>query len=119
MNDNLGAMSVVLCDAGTASEQARPTGSLSLAFLYQFRLLKNCHVLAMGVSFQGHNHCSGDRGTAPKFCVIIVAATQRKVAGSTWLLCACPGALNCWHGGGKKCKSHSGCGLEKRPPWPR
>ena len=45
----------------------------------------------MGVSFQGRNHCSGDCGTAPKSDVIVVAAPQRKVAGTTWLLCACAG----------------------------
>jgi len=46
----------------------------------------------MGVSFRGRNHCSVDRGTAPKSDVIIVAAPQRKVAGTTWLLCASPGS---------------------------
>jgi len=45
----------------------------------------------MGVSFQDRNHCSGDRGTAPKSDIIMVAAPQRKVAGTTWLLCASPG----------------------------
>jgi len=37
-------------------------------------------MLAMGVSFQDRNHCSGDRGTAPKSNVIMVAAPQSKVA---------------------------------------
>ncbi len=86
----------------------------------------------MGVSFRGRNHCSGDRGTAvrqahgpeqsrrtPKSDVIMLAAPQRKVAGTTWSLCASPGNPDCWHGGGKRLRSHSGCGLEKRPPWPR
>jgi len=45
----------------------------------------------MGVSFQDRNHCSGDRGTAPKSDIIMVAAPQRKVAGTTWLFCASPG----------------------------
>jgi len=48
--------------------------------------------LAMGVSFQGRNHCSGDGGTAPKSNVIMVAAPQGKVAGTTKLLCASPGS---------------------------
>jgi len=47
----------------------------------------------MRVSFQGRSHCYGDRGTAPKSDHIMVAAPQRKVVGTTWLLCACPGAL--------------------------
>ncbi len=59
----------------------------------------------MGVSFQGCNHCSGNRGTAvrqahgpqqsrrtPKSDLIMVAAPQRKVAGTTWPLCASPGS---------------------------
>jgi len=48
----------------------------------------------MGVSFQGRNHSSGDRGTAPKSDIITVAAPQRKVAGTTWLLCARPPRLS-------------------------
>jgi len=46
----------------------------------------------MGVSFQDCNHCFGDRGTAPKSDIITVAAPQRKVAGTTWLLSASPGS---------------------------
>jgi len=46
----------------------------------------------MGVSFRGRNHCSGDCGTEPTSNIIMVAAPQRKVAGTTWLLCASPGS---------------------------
>ncbi len=49
-------------------------------------------IRAMGVSFQGGNHCSGDRGTAPKSNIIMVAAPQRKVAGTSGLLCASIGS---------------------------
>jgi len=36
----------------------------------------------MGVSFEARNHCFGDRGTAPKSDIIMVAAPQSKVAGT-------------------------------------
>ena len=49
--------------------------------------------MAMGVSLQTLDHFSGSGGTAPKFCIIMVAAPE-DVSFECILLCACLGVLH-------------------------
>jgi hypothetical protein len=74
----------------------------------------------MGVSFQADNHLPGGCGTAPKCNIVMVAAPQRKVASMMDPPpVPFPGALSIGDGGGKEEGRLLGCGLEKRPPYPR